>query len=311
MEPKRIDIKVGYLCNNNCLFCIIDKRKRNLSRGISEIFNEITNAKRNGFEKVVFTGGEVTIRKDYFKIIKFAKKIGFKIIHIESNGRRFENQEFVKKSIECGVNHFTVSLPGFSPETYQKLTRTSRECFDQVIMGLKNLKKYTDNVGLNCTITKLNYKELNKLIKICDEIGIKSINFPFVNPEGNAWINKEEIVPKISEATEYLRDSFKVLNSKKIRFSTEMIPLCFMQGFEMNVVEMWKKQMSVSALEYKDNDFKNSRKKGKIKPKSCKKCVLNDKCEGIMQKYSLIYGLEELRPILEDEKRYFTYNGKM
>ncbi|MCK4521732.1 MAG: radical SAM protein [Nanoarchaeota archaeon] len=301
---KRIDIKTGYSCNNNCRFCILtDKRTKYRDRSTVEVMGEIETAKRENFDKIVLTGGEITIRKDFFKLLKFASKQGFKVIHIESNGRMFKYKDFTEKTIKAGATHFTISLHAGNPESYAYLTDTSKEAFREVIQGIKNLKKFTDNIGINCTINKINYKELPDVITLCHELKINSVNFPFVNPRGNAWKNRKEIVPRFSKAIPFLHKSIDLAEKLRIGVSTEMIPLCFMQGYEGCVEELRKKMMTVSAPEHIDEDFVETRKKGKTKAPQCAKCSKNRICEGFMENYKKIFGVEEFKPIYKTQRK--------
>jgi len=73
---KRADVKVGFSCNNNCLFCFIPKKT--IDRNTREIKNTLLQCKIDGVEKIVITGGEPTIRKDIIQILEYAKNLGFK-----------------------------------------------------------------------------------------------------------------------------------------------------------------------------------------------------------------------------------------
>lgn len=295
---KRIDIKAGYDCNNNCIFCVLgDLRKHFADKTTAEIKKDIDSAKNKGFEKIVLTGGEITIRKDFFDILKYADSLDLKKIHIESNGRMFCYEDFAKKTAEY-ADSFSISLHAFDEKSYDILTNTKKG-FEQVILGLKNLKKDCDDIHINSTITKLNYRDLEKGIEILKDLGIKQINFPFVNPEGNAFLNKEKVVPKISEAAHYIRKAMDLASKNDIKSSTEMIPYCFLKGYEKHAIELYDKKMSINSPGHKNYDFQETRKKGKIKSEKCAECKYNNFCEGIMKNYADLFGLDELKPIIE------------
>ncbi|RLE45274.1 hypothetical protein DRJ25_05915, partial [Candidatus Woesearchaeota archaeon] len=74
MEKKEIDIKIGNICNNNCMFCV-NERSREISKDFETIIKEIAQARKEGYSKIIITGGEPTIQKDLIKIIKAAKKV--------------------------------------------------------------------------------------------------------------------------------------------------------------------------------------------------------------------------------------------
>jgi biotin synthase-like enzyme len=53
---KRVDIKTGYLCNNNCLFCVQAHNKQYANKNYDEIIESLQNAKKDGCSGVVFYG---------------------------------------------------------------------------------------------------------------------------------------------------------------------------------------------------------------------------------------------------------------
>ena len=78
---RRVDIKTGFLCNNNCKFCVQAGSKCEGNRSFEEIENNLKEC-RERCDQVVLTGGEVTIRKDFFEIVKLAKDLGYKEIQV-------------------------------------------------------------------------------------------------------------------------------------------------------------------------------------------------------------------------------------
>jgi MoaA/NifB/PqqE/SkfB family radical SAM enzyme len=98
---KSKNITFGYSCNNNCIHCIIgeDSRKAYKDRTTEEIKECLREAANEKCEQVIFIGGEVSIRKDFFELLSFAKSLGLKV-HIESNARMFSIENFARKTLQ-------------------------------------------------------------------------------------------------------------------------------------------------------------------------------------------------------------------
>ena len=123
---KRIDIKLHFTCNNHCKFCVIDDfKKKTPSKSKEEVFMFLKTAYKEGAREVIFTGGEPTIYPYILEIVNKAKVIGYKIIHIQTNGRRFYYNEFCQKIINAGANFFSISIHGPNAETHDFLTSVS------------------------------------------------------------------------------------------------------------------------------------------------------------------------------------------
>lgn len=294
---KRQDLKLGYACNNNCLFCILGDKRRFAARSTREIEKEIIKAHDSGVEKLLLTGGEPTIRKDILRIVSFANSLGFKTIYIESNGRLFAYRKFAEDIIKKGANAFSISVPAPNRYIFAKQSRTSEGAFDQVLRGLKNLSDLNQEIEINCTITKLNYKYLSGIVRLLFKFKIKSINFPFVNPDGNAWKYKKIIVSSLSEVKPHLKKAIDLAQKNGIYVTTEMIPFCFVPGNEKCVMEQYKKNMTINAPDYFDEDFDRTRLSSRVKGKQCKECKYNSMCEGVTENYAKIYGVSELKPV--------------
>jgi len=300
-QMKRIDIKLGYSCNNNCIFCILgDKRDKYKDLATKEIFAKISNARKEGIGKIVITGGEPTIRDDFFKIIRFAKDLGFEIIHIESNGLMFSYSNFAKKTVNAGANSFTISLHSPNPRDYAVLSNTSEENFYKVIEGINNIRKLTKNVGINCTVNKLNYRFLSEIVKLANNLGVISLNFPFLNPKGNAAIgkdNRKKVLISYKESKKYIEEAIKLAKKMHLGVSTEMVPPCIIPNHVDVIEELKEKQIRVDAIEYYDKDFVKSQSEGRTKSQKCPKCRFDKKCQGLMADYYRIYGDCEIIPI--------------
>jgi len=81
---QELDVKVGYVCNNNCLFCL-NKDKRYFKEYPLEVLkNQIDVSAKNGCQKLIISGGEPLISRHFFDLLNFAKEKGIKRIEIQN-----------------------------------------------------------------------------------------------------------------------------------------------------------------------------------------------------------------------------------
>ncbi|MFP4403646.1 MAG: radical SAM protein [Candidatus Woesearchaeota archaeon] len=299
MDLPRTDIRLGYSCNHNCMFCCISEhRKENIST--KEAIIQIKKAKKFGSEKIVFTGGEPTIRKDIIKLVSYAKELNFKKILIITNGQMCSYEKFLEKLVHAGLNELCFSIPHYKKEKYEKLTQV-KESFNKLIKAIDNAKKYNLQISTITTINKLNYKELpqitNYLIKLNQHFKKFFSEFVLINPTNNAWKYRNELVPRLTIIKQYIHKSLEIAKQNNLYLNIEGVPLCYMEGYFANVVEfhMAKKRMMLE--DGKENKkYNESRiKEGKSKSKNCKSCKYDNKCEGVWNGYVNIYGDNELK----------------
>jgi MoaA/NifB/PqqE/SkfB family radical SAM enzyme len=301
---KKTVIITGYRCNNNCAFCI-DADKRELhNKTTKEIISEMAGAKQRGTTYIELIGGETTIRPDFLDLIRTARELGFETITMATNGRMFSYPKFVKKTLKAGLTNIIFSIHGHTEKLHDSLTR-SPGSFKQLLKGLKNFKKegFT-SIGSNTTIVKENYKEIESIGRFIYDQGIRNSEFIFVDPSyGAAYTHFFNLVPKISEAAPYIKKCLKIGKSNKIpHWSIRYVPLCYFRDYLEQVSELKEVVTFESehlAPDFQNFDVENSRKiVGRAKPKQCKECKLNNKCEGIWKEYLKNYGDKELKPVL-------------
>lgn len=293
---KRADIKTGFLCNNNCIFCVQGEVKKGAGNKSTEEIKKILKESAKDCDRIVFTGGEPTIREDIVFLVKYAKKLGFKVIQIQSNGRMFAYKNFCQKIIKAGANEFALALHGHIPELHNYLTGS--QSFLQTVSGIKNLVDFGQNVLINTVITKSNYRHLPEITKLLISLGVKQSQLAFVHAIGEAGNNFKNVVPRMSLVEPYIKKSIKIGNHFGKRIMIEAITPCFLVGLEEHISERIMPRTKIFDLDFVVDDFKKLRiKRGKAKGKECIKCKLNKYCEGPWKEYPEKFGWSEFKPI--------------
>jgi MoaA/NifB/PqqE/SkfB family radical SAM enzyme len=299
MLLQRIDIKTDYICNNNCLFCVVGEDERNC-KGIplGIIKDELADARNNGATEVALTGGEPTIRKEITQIIEYAKAAGFKTIMVITNGRMLSDRKFARKIVDAGANKFMFSIHGLE-EAHDALTRVTGS-FKQAVQGMRNIRELGKDVITDTVATKLNYKELPAIIDFLINFGSSVCQIDFVIPSGNAWKYKEKVIPKFTDCVPYIHKTID--HAKKKGEDKKVIvmgvPYCFMKGYETYMNEPKIPQIKITSPheQHKTDDYNMHRVEGKIKPDSCTKCEHFGKCEGVWENYIKLHGDSEILP---------------
>jgi cyclic pyranopterin phosphate synthase len=291
MKIERIDLFTGAKCNNNCIFCVLNDRfkdspGKNTEKVIEDMKKNIINC-----NFLTLTGGEPTIRKDIFELIRKAKEIGYKTIHLQTNARMLSYDLICRKLIKLGVNSFTVSLHAHNEELGDLLSRT-KGSFRQTINGIKNIKKFGGNLITNTIIIKENYKNLLDIIKLAVDLGADQIQMVFVRPKGQAFKNFKTTIPKLKDVIPYVNASIDYCKKLDKIVLVEGIPVCLMEDYKENVAE---KKMPKAKIIFED--AVNNRNTSKLKFKKCAGCKLNKECTGLWTNYAKIYGFGELNPI--------------
>lgn len=306
--PKKIEKLVlftGFSCNSHCHFCI-DLNKRDLpDKSTREIIAEMVQARDKGVEYLELIGGETTIRRDFLPIVATAKKLGFKDIVVVTNGRMFSYPEFAQKTVEAGVTDLVFSIHGHDAKLHDELT-FAQGAFEELIQGIKNVRANgLKRVFGNCTVVKQNMKQLPKIGELFLKLDIHHVEFIFVDPTyGGGYSNFNGLVPKISEAAPYMRETLDLGRAHGIfDWVVRYVPLCHFEDYLDQISEI--REVNTFRTRHWAPDFKNddvgaSRiTAGREKTSRCQGCELYDRCEGIWKEYVKRYGDVELNPVLK------------
>jgi len=288
---ERVDIKVGFYCNNHCAFCVQGKKREYLpAKSKEEIKNSLQEAFDKGKREVVFTGGEPSLHPDFFELVKFAKNIGFKEIQIQSNGRIFAYFDFCVKTIKAGATQFGPSLHGHEAEVHDFLV-DAKGSFEQTTQGIKNLKKLNQYVLTNSVITSKNYKFLPELAQLLINLGVDQYQFAFVHILGTAKENQDWLVPRKSEVMPYVKKGLEIGIRAGKKVTTEAIPYCLLGGYEKYVAEDIMPKTRIYDAGFTVEDYGEYRfNSGKERREESQSCKYFGQCEGPWKEYPELFG---------------------
>lgn len=165
-------------CNLRCRMCDQWRTPESLiSKELSILDWQkfVDSAKRLNSVVIVITGGEPILRGDIFQLVSYIKKRGISS-HICSNGTLL-NLETVERLSSAGLDSISISLDSFDSKIHNQLR--GMDCFQNAIKGIQLLKQNAPGikVGINCVITRLNFRGIYKMILLAEELGVDQIRF--------------------------------------------------------------------------------------------------------------------------------------
>ena len=290
----RVKIDTGFACNINCFFCYYKNNLNDPFMDLKTIQYQLTKAKYLGFKKIDFSGGESSYHPDFFNFLKKAKELKFYISTL-SNGIKFSDIDFIKKSKDNGLNEILFSIHGLQ-KTHDLSTRNP-DSFKKLLKSIENALKLGINVRLNTTIHNGNLKEIYELYKFLRKnYDYKTHNFIFINTFAQN---------KISMNYKNKKDKFKNLihkiNDVNPDFKIRYLPFCmiseeyhtknfnYLQHF-IDGDDWFPGFIYYYDFEKKDKKYfnymnyykyiKNTRNSCFYKDDDCKVCPYNFKCDG-------------------------------
>jgi MoaA/NifB/PqqE/SkfB family radical SAM enzyme len=247
-------------------------------------------------DSIVFTGGEPTIRKDIVELTSYAKRLGFRKIQIQTNGRMLAYRKLCEELISAGANEFSPALHGHTSELHDYLTR-SKGSFKQTVAAIQILKSLRMPIITNTVVVRSNYLHLVEIAQVLTDLDVDQYQFAFVHPLGTAAEYFFSIVPRMKLIEPFIKKGLDVGINKHKRVMTEAIPYCFMEGYEKYVAERIIPRTKIFEGHLTIDDYTEHRlTEGKLKGEKCRECVFYKVCEGPWREYPEHYGWDEFEP---------------
>lgn len=307
-EPicERAKLDTGTHCNYRCEFCYY-KTQLDVVTDFEIIKKRIDYLVDCGIKEVDLSGGESSIHKQWFDILDYCKSKKLKISTL-SNGYKFADKEFLKKSKEHGLEEILFSVHGYDKDSHNTLVG-HRKGFDNIIRAIKNAHELNILVRINCTVTHKNYENLSTdFVELMRELQPYEVNFLTLNywkdAKGLETINYTKVTPHIHKSIDILKNFVNLIN---VRYT----PYCFMKGYEKYVCNYYQHiydiydwniavyNGNIDPNEYKKDNYsalfdaaREKRNNTYYKKKECLSCKYYYICDGIEKQIKNI----ELKP---------------
>ncbi len=152
-----IRLSITDVCNFKCGYCLpngyqINKSDNRKFLNLEEIRRLIKVFSRLGVQKIRLTGGEPTVRKDFFEIIKILKnEAKIKKVVITTNGYHLD--EKAKMLVDSGLNGINISIDSLDRNTFKTITGHDR--LSEILRGIQNLQDLNfNNIKVNAVLLK-------------------------------------------------------------------------------------------------------------------------------------------------------------
>lgn len=189
-------------CNLRCDYCFMNAGAINyvyeptLDK-LRLLMQQARNEIPIGSQSIQITGGEPTIREDFFDIIRMAKEVGFSHVQVHTNGLKLARSvEYCQRLWDEKINTVYLSFNGVTENTNPLLKQNKNV--------LENLRKVNGNVVLvPVLINNKNLQEAGKIVRFAiDNIDVvKGVHFQPICFCGRA--SKQTSEEQLSQRVDY------------------------------------------------------------------------------------------------------------
>ena len=230
MMTRRTVLYPTMLCNLKCPFCYYRYLQKSTHRDFEDLKKIVDSWKNYYIDSVDITGGEPTIFPKIVDLVKYIKERKYKTTIITNATL----PGLIPKLAEAGLDEFLISIHGY-PELHE--TMVDAKTWPRVKNFLKTSEDYDIPFRINCVVTKVNYKGLEKTAKFFLNLNTKIVNFIVFNPHpGTLWSDKINIPHQesYSKMSTEIKKAIDILD-KDIWVNVRYIPICTMKDYEEHV----------------------------------------------------------------------------
>lgn len=321
MEPERqIEIQLGHMCNNRCVFCVSGQRTALGEAGpmpVEPILEQIRLARAGGHRKITLLGGEPTLQPAFLRIVQETVDLGFEEIVLFTNGAKTARAEFID-AVRATGGRFTwrISIQGATLESHERTTKKPGS-FGRIVRTLEHLAARGERRTVNMCVVRSNFEDVDRFPALVVPHGVSQLHLDMVRPLDAGARTEEELramLPRYSELAPPLR---RMIAGFDEGFDVNIgnLPQCIAPDLAPWIHHDGEPTETVAI----DGDDRLSRpwnkylvkRRDKLKPERCGRCVFDSRCSGVFETYARFYGLDELTPIDAAQLRELDAAGRL
>lgn len=187
--PINCSLNITGRCNLKCLHCSANAANNYTRDMTTEQLYQVVDilVNRAKIFNVYLSGGEPLIRKEFFDIVARFENNGVSVV-VFTNATLITEDIAQRFAEETKIKKINTSLDGASSKSHDALR--GEGSFKKVIKGINNLLQKGITPHVNCTVSRLNLKELRKITILARNLGIH-ISFGQARCLGRAALNQD------------------------------------------------------------------------------------------------------------------------
>lgn len=296
-DIKRCILKLGYRCNNRCIFCHSQEHKLSAWLSVEQVKQRLEAIWSAGFDQVCFSGGEPTIHPDFLEIAGHCAETGHPFGLI-TNARMLSVESFFSQVVNRGLKYAYLSLHGRAP-VHDAITQTPGS-HAQTWRAIQALSQHPEiDTTVNMVVTSRNLSEIPVLVRAFAPLaGRVRLKFSLVEPRGAA-LDDPSLHPHPQLAAAAVVAGlglWQQLGGVPSAFGVDGFPHCLAPAFANLQDDMYSHGI-VALQELADStifavDYNNMRK-----PAACLGCLVGDECRCTWAETLEEAGSDWLRPV--------------
>jgi molybdenum cofactor biosynthesis enzyme MoaA len=287
-------LKVGYTCNNNCVFCHSSEHKARLDLTTAQLAAKIDRCAAAGYDLVVLSGGEPTMRRDLVALAGHASARGLDF-GLVTNGRMLSYAPLLDRLVARRLRYVYMSLHG-APAVHDAMVR-AQGAQAQSLAAARAVAGRGLAPTVNCVVTRRNLGALRAVVDLVAGAGALTVKFSMVEAKGSALDAFDAVVPPVAAVAAAIADALGYARARGLAAAHDGTPFCLLPGLEGLYDDLTTNGFAVMSEAFEEDLFPVD-DRNRIKPApACGGCAHAARCPGLYREYYQRRGDGELKPV--------------
>ena len=318
-QPNRqIEIQLGHLCNNRCVFCVsgqLSELKRAPQLPDEPIRRQLAKARESGAKKVTFLGGEPTIQRSFLPLLAYTVELDFDEIVIFTNGVMTTRGSFRDRTLavldklgprmaELVIWRF--SLQGGTREAHD-LTTTNPGAWDRIQQSMELVHQQGGRISGNMCVVTHNWQSVSSLAEVAARYELEDLHLDMFRPRDSGDRTKEYLRTLMTRYTEMAPAFRDLITGCDERLGPDYdvnignMPYCVAPDLAHKMHHDGEYTVTVAAsgqgTTQEGFDKYTDKRSDKHKMPACEGCVFDAHCGGVFDLYAEFHGEDEFTTV--------------
>jgi len=209
--PLSVHLDLTYRCNERCIHCYLDHDDQG-EMTTTEIEDVLTQLADAGVFFLTFSGGEVFLRRDFFHLIEYARRLLFNL-KIKTNGVMIGDKQ-ARRLRELGVEQVQLSVYSHRPEVHDAITKLPGS-LNRTVEAIRRLRFHGLKVTIANVLMTANSFDNAGVIALANELGAFYTVDPTVTPKIDGGLSPLALRIPGHELHRVFRDPHLVPNAEE------------------------------------------------------------------------------------------------
>jgi len=184
--PLGVHLDVTYRCNERCVHCYLDHDDYG-EMSTAEILDLLDQLAEAGTFFLTFSGGEVFMRMDFFRLLEYARSLLF-WVRVKTNAFMIREKE-ADRLRELALDAVQVSIYSHRPEVHDAITKLPGS-LERSVAGLRLLHERGVKTIIANVLMRQNLQDYPGVVALAKELGATYTIDPTITPmmDGNRSI---------------------------------------------------------------------------------------------------------------------------